>query len=255
MSNKKLPIHNLVADDHVGMLQRTTRAWTQLDLSLQIEAVQNGQPAPNYLQTNKVDILLADYALPNMTGLELMMHIPHERTPYRVFLTGHSLTKSEFSRSDCLVHEFLRKPLPRQRLQQTVLKMIQGQDAQPNQLSVAQKQIVVVDKNTETAKRLAELLLEEGFDTVAVMDEAGLWSTLEENNSDLLLLSVKMPASLLTSIRQHPKWGRLWVVMMGYSDDSALKRAQWLRIGADDWVAQDEEIVILGARLRAKFRR
>jgi CheY-like chemotaxis protein len=88
----------LVVDDDADILELFKESLE--DLSFQVRTAQDGVIALNFLTTNKVDFIITDIAMPNMSGLEFI-HKLQERldfTPF-FFITGyHDYPREELNR-------------------------------------------------------------------------------------------------------------------------------------------------------------
>ncbi|MBC7538871.1 MAG: response regulator [Bacteriovorax sp.] len=88
----------LVVDDDADILELFKESLE--DLSFQVYTAKDGILALNFLTTNKVDFIITDIAMPNMSGLEFI-HKLQERsdfTPF-FFITGyHDYPREDLNR-------------------------------------------------------------------------------------------------------------------------------------------------------------
>lgn len=85
---------------------------------------QNGKEALVYLRENKVDLIIADIKMPEMTGLELLETIRREQVSdaYFVILSGYS----DFSYAQQAIHyacmDYVLKPVEKEVLTEIIRK-------------------------------------------------------------------------------------------------------------------------------------
>lgn len=100
----------LFVDDEEGILRAFRRTFRKTDFGVFL--ANSGKEALDILKENKIDIIISDYKMPEMTGYELLTKVK-ELYPdiVRVFLSGftedHIVTKSVFNG---LVKTFISKP-------------------------------------------------------------------------------------------------------------------------------------------------
>ncbi|HSB01103.1 MAG TPA: response regulator transcription factor [Anaerolineales bacterium] len=82
----------LLVEDHAGFAKALLNMLTQ-DQQLKVVAVaQDAEEALERLQTLNVDLVLVDFSLPDMTGVELLEKLHHEYPNLRcAILSGHLL--------------------------------------------------------------------------------------------------------------------------------------------------------------------
>lgn len=105
----------LVVDDSEPMRLLLWSMLRAFDVGT-IHAVGSGREAIQFLRFNVPDIVLVDWMMEGMTGMELAMHIrrsPESLNPYVpiVMITGHGDKLTVVEARNAGVHEFLVKPL------------------------------------------------------------------------------------------------------------------------------------------------
>jgi len=100
----------LFIDDEQNVLNSFKRSMMKEKEWLKTYYAQNYQSAQEILQTESIDVVIADYKMPEKDGLSLLNEIK-EKYPniYRILLTG-SLESEIAKQAEQIVHHFLNKP-------------------------------------------------------------------------------------------------------------------------------------------------
>ena len=110
----------LLVDDEVRVLKALKRVF--VDENYKILTAENGRAALDILTTNVVNLVISDYSMPGMTGVELLTTI-REKYPntIRIMLTAHSNSDVVMAAvNDGAVYKFINKPWNDDDLQLTV---------------------------------------------------------------------------------------------------------------------------------------
>ena len=115
------------------------------------------------------------------------------------------------------------------------------------------KKILVVEDEKDAREIFIDILKENGFDVVGVVDGNEALQKLTENKFDLVLLDIIMPnvdgIQTLSEIKKFPgKYGDMKVIMLtNIGGDIAVEKA--MKLGADGYVLKSEtepnDLVIL----------
>ena len=100
----------LIVDDEIRVLKALKRVFT--DDNYKILTAENGQAALDILTINNVDLIISDYSMPGMSGIELLKII-REKYPntIRIMLTAHSDSDLVMAAvNDGAVYKFITKP-------------------------------------------------------------------------------------------------------------------------------------------------
>lgn len=103
--------HILLVDDE-DMVLTSIRAFLQLETEYTIHGFNDPQDAIQHLQTNPVDVVISDYLMPRMNGIQ-MLGKAKELQPEaaRVLLTGHADKQSAITAiNDVGLYQYLEKP-------------------------------------------------------------------------------------------------------------------------------------------------
>lgn len=103
--------HVLLVDDE-EMVITSIRAFLQLETEYTIHGFNDPQDAVRHLQTNPVDVVISDYLMPKMNGIQMLAKAKQlQPEAARVLLTGHADKQSAIQAiNDVGLYQYLEKP-------------------------------------------------------------------------------------------------------------------------------------------------
>lgn len=103
--------HILIVDDE-EMVITSIRAFLQLETEYAIHGFNEPQAAVQHLQTNPVDVVISDYLMPRMNGIQMLAKAKElQPEAARVLLTGHADKQSAIQAiNDVGLYQYLEKP-------------------------------------------------------------------------------------------------------------------------------------------------
>lgn len=101
----------LIVDDE-DMVITSIRAFLQLETEYRVTGLTLPEEAVKFLETNPVDVVVSDYLMPKMTGLQLLAKAKElQPEAARVLLTGHADKQSAIQAiNDVGLFQYLEKP-------------------------------------------------------------------------------------------------------------------------------------------------
>ena len=101
----------VIVDDE-DMVITSVRAFLQLETEYNISGFTLPEEAATFLRTNPVDVVVSDYLMPRMTGLQLLAKAKElQPEAGRVLLTGHADKQSAIQAiNDVGLFQYLEKP-------------------------------------------------------------------------------------------------------------------------------------------------
>lgn len=100
----------MFVDDESNLLQGLKRSLRQKQKEWDISFFENGSEALECLKKSVFDVIVTDYRMPGMDGLELLEKVKMEHPDIiRILLTGQSESET-FERAKELVHLYIPKP-------------------------------------------------------------------------------------------------------------------------------------------------
>lgn len=101
----------LIVDDE-EMVITSVRAFLQLETEYRIMGITSPEEAVRFLETNPVEVIVSDYLMPRMNGLQLLAKAKElQPEAARVLLTGHSDKQSAIQAiNEVGLFQYLEKP-------------------------------------------------------------------------------------------------------------------------------------------------
>jgi YesN/AraC family two-component response regulator len=100
----------LFVDDEENLLDGLKRNFRKKKDEWEMVFLSDGRKALDYLEKNRIDIIITDYKMTGMNGLELLANVKEKHPEIkRVILSGQSETEI-FDKARELAHKYLAKP-------------------------------------------------------------------------------------------------------------------------------------------------
>jgi len=119
-------LHVLIVDD-VDSIRDLVKGTLSSSGFQNISSAKNGYDALQLLKTEKVDLVICDWDMPNMTGMELLENIRSDQqikdTPF-IMLTGLGNSVEVKQAITAGVDDYIIKPIQPQKLLINIIKLI-----------------------------------------------------------------------------------------------------------------------------------
>ncbi len=272
----------LVVDDFEPMRKVTSGQLRSMGANTILTAA-NGAAALRILQDKRVDIVLSDWNMPIMTGLDLLKAVRADsklsRLPFLMITAEVEQARVNEAIANG-VSELLVKPYTAESLITRVNKaltalprlnkpgkaVLAAQPAAPaasveplsrNEREQVRPTILVVDDMADNLQLLANLFKDEYRVRVAHTGEKALAICRSNNPPDLVLLDIMMPDmdgfAVARQMREHPTSQAIPVIFVtAMSDEDA--RLKSLELGAVDFITKPINPNVLKPRVRNFMR-
>ena len=109
MLNEKPAV--LIVDDE-DMVITSLRAYLRLETEYHVEGITDPEAAVRFLESNPVDVVVSDYLMPKMNGIQLLARAKQlQPEAARILLTGHADKQSAIQAiNDVGLYQYLEKP-------------------------------------------------------------------------------------------------------------------------------------------------
>ncbi len=124
----------LVVDDDPPSLELVVRKLKQLDLT-NLDTAEDGALALSKLQSDSFDLVIADWQLPGLTGLELIKSIRKDeklRNLLFLLLTGEARSEKIQTAQEAGIDGYLLKPFSGTQFQEKIQELIPSLDPDDN---------------------------------------------------------------------------------------------------------------------------
>jgi len=272
----------LVVEDFEPMRKVTANQLRSLGANTIVTA-NNGAEALRMLQKQPVDIVLSDWNMPVMTGLELLKAVRADgklsRLPF-IMITAEAGRQHIEEAIASGVSDLLVKPYTAERLARRVEKALTSRprsrspvlgipvlrrEAQaaaadpvvPGAREPVRPAILIVDDMPDNLELLAQLFKDEYSVLVARSGESALGLCQSNNPPDLVLLDIMMPGmdgfEVARRMREHPTSESIPVIFVTAMTDQDA-RLKGLELGAVDFVTKPIDPEVLKPRVRNFLR-
>ncbi len=212
------PRRILVADDEPMLLRLNSDVL--VDSGYEVDVAENGAVAWEKLQRNQYDLLITDYDMPKLTGIELLTKLHEARVALPTILVSGTMPTTELNRHPWLqLANRLDKPYTLVELVGAVEKILSSASALKSsdlfrecalmdsvtplieksatgpvhdRLNPSHR-ILVVDDNTGARQFNVDLLRSYGYGAEGVNDGAAGWEALQTSDYDLIITDNAMP--------------------------------------------------------------
>jgi len=266
----------LIVDDIPTMLQSLRYALEDQGFQV-VAAAADGREAINLLKRERVDMVLADWHMPKMDGLELLRHLranPNTAKLPFLMVTGEIERNRVAEAIKSGVTDFVVKPFTSESLANRVRSALKyGASAMhapakpdsPNPLSRApethahrrQRIILTVDDEPDNIEIVAEALKPQYTVKAAINGRIALKVATGQPPPDLILLDIMMPEmdgmEVLGKLKKNPRTAAIPVIFVTakWTNDEV---AAGLAAGADDYIVKPIQPTILKARIETQLR-
>ncbi|HRF48441.1 MAG TPA: response regulator [Anaerolineales bacterium] len=257
----------LIVDDHPNTASMLARALKQFQSPVEVLTARNGKEALDLAGPAGVDVLITDFMMPGMNGLELIERLQagggggHE-PGYIILVTAYDSPGLAATARRLKVNQYLIKPVQPEKLRDIVGRALHKLH-QPTQvvtglLTAANFRILVADDEPDNVSLLATRLEHEGYLHLQARDGQETLDKLRSEQPDLLLLDVNMPVKsgfeVLAEMRSDPAISHIPVIVITAARTTVRDVREGLGLGADDYITKPFDWRELTARVRAKLR-
>ncbi len=251
----------LIVDDHPMVAATLARVLKKLDIPLEIMTAKSGEEALAIIKRSNIDILITDFMMPGMNGLDLVSKIRGQYgTPYTILITAYDAPGLEITARQLNIKDYLVKPINPKKVCSIVNDVLTGIRA-PASLETqprAKPRILIADDFPDNVRLLSVRLRNEGYEFITAYDGLEAWKKIKAEQPDLVLLDVNMPKldgfEVLGKIRNDTATQHIPVIVLTAARIGTRDVLKGLNLGADDYVTKPIDWQELSARIRTKLR-
>jgi signal transduction histidine kinase/DNA-binding response OmpR family regulator len=257
------PARVLIVDDHPNTAEMLARVIRKLETPVEVLTASSGEDALQQLGDNVADILITDFMMPGMSGLELIEKLQEGRKPaHTILMTAYDTPGLSITIRRLDIQDYLVKPVDPERIRDIVLNAIK--EILPYRMAAGggQRQrpfkILIADDYPDNVRLLSVRLRNEGYEHITATDGDEALDLMRNEQPDLALLDVNMPRKdgfqVLKEMRADPSIAHIPAIMITAARIGIKDVQEGLALGADDYVTKPVDWRELAARIRAKLR-
>jgi len=258
------PVRILIVDDHPNTATMLARVLSRFDAPVEVITASNGDDALAKLESKVVDVLITDFMMPGMNGLELIERLKGDQKPaHTILITAYDTPGLVITARRLNVQDYLVKPVQPEKIRSIVAKVIDELRPKPLPAPVIAAgkrsfKILIADDYPDNLRLLSTRLQSEGYTFMAAWDGEEALRMVHEEDPDLVLLDVNMPKKdgfqVLAAMRADPAVAHIPVIMITAARIGPRDVREGLTLGADDYVIKPFDWRELAARIQSKLR-
>jgi signal transduction histidine kinase/CheY-like chemotaxis protein len=258
------PARVLIVDDHPNTAAMLARALGEFNTPTEILTASGGQQALELIGSGTVEVLITDFMMPGMSGLDLIEKLTQEGRPptHTILVTAYDSPGLAATARRLHINDYLVKPFQPDKIREIVGRALTDLSLpQPPAAAVPLPtpfKILVADDRPDNVQLLATRLSSEGYDFITATDGEETLQKVRAEQPDLVLLDVDMPKKngfeVLTEMRADPQVAHIPVIVITAARIASRDIREGLSLGADDYVTKPFDWRELAARVRSKLR-
>jgi signal transduction histidine kinase/DNA-binding response OmpR family regulator len=256
------PVRILIVDDHPNTATMLARVLSKFDTPVEVFTASSGEDALIKIGDQMADILITDFMMPGLNGLELIEKLKDKQKPFHtILITAYDTPGLAITARRLNVQDYLVKPVQPEKIRSIVSRVIEDIHPSNKDSSAATKRafkILIADDYPDNLRLLSTRLKSEGYTFIPAWDGEETLRKTREEDPDLILLDVNMPKKdgfqVLAEMRADPDISHIPVIMITAARIGPKDVREGLTLGADDYVIKPFDWRELAARIRSKLR-
>lgn len=261
-SESTVPARILIVDDHPNTATMLARVLSKFDMPVEVITASSGEDALRQVSEKQVDILITDFMMPGMNGLELIEQFKGDKKPaHTILITAYDTPGLAVTARRLNIQDYLVKPVQPEKIRGIVAKVLDELHPQQKVTEVPTRQpfkILIADDYPDNLRLLSTRLQSEGYTFLPAWDGEETLAKVRSESPDLVLLDVNMPKKdgfeVLAEMRNDPEIAHIPVIMITAARIGPKDVREGLTLGADDYVIKPFDWRELAARIQSKLR-
>jgi len=255
------PVRILIVDDHPNTATMLARVLTKFDHPVDVLTASSGEEALEEIGDQLVDILITDFMMPGMNGLELIEKLKGDQKPaYTILITAYDTPGLAITARRLNIQDYLVKPVQPEKIRGIVTRVIEDIRPAGRASTPAKKpfKILIADDYPDNLRLLSTRLRNEGYTFIPAWDGEETLRKVREEEPDLVLLDVNMPKkdgfAVLAEMRADEQISHIPVIIITAARIGPKDVREGLTLGADDYIIKPFDWRELAARIQSKLR-
>jgi DNA-binding response OmpR family regulator len=259
------PPRILVVDDHPNTASTLARALTKIETPIEVLTASSAEEALTLIEAGTIEILITDFLMTGMSGLDLIEKLNGEKRPaYTILITAYDTPGLALSAKHLKVNNYLVKPVQTEKIFEIVSNALA--DLYPPESNTPSTEsepkfhpkILIADDNPDNIRLLSVRLQNEGYLFISAQDGIETLAKVRAELPDMVLLDINMPKKdgfeVLSELRSDPEIAHIPVIAITAARIGSQDICVGLNFGADDYVTKPINWQELAARIRTKLR-
>ncbi len=257
------PLRIVIVDDHPNTANMLARVLSKFEQPVEIITASSGEDAIRRIDQGVVDVLITDFMMPGMNGLQLIEQLRGNQKPAHIILiTAYDTPGLVITARRLGVQDYLVKPVQPEKIRSIVAKVLEDLNhispSMPAAVARRSFKILIADDYPDNLRLLSARLQSEGYNFISAWDGEEALRKVREEDVDLVLLDVNMPKKdgfqVLAELRADPAIAHIPVIMITAARIGPRDVRDGLALGADDYVIKPFDWRELAARIQSKLR-
>jgi len=175
----------LIVDDDPAVLLTLAASIERLNPAFEVDTCESGAEALACLEEHRYILLLTDYSMPGMSGIDLVRTVRKQSPDTRIIMmTAYGSDALRKQAADLNLDAFVDKPFTVKQIREIIGRIMSNAPDTPH--------ILVIEDNTDLRRLYSNVLARAGYRVMetGILDEAN--HLVDENRFDVLLCDIHM---------------------------------------------------------------
>jgi CheY-like chemotaxis protein/nitrogen-specific signal transduction histidine kinase len=190
--SRRLLRRALIVEDSTATVDQVVRYLAELGLETFVHHQAEGVLAK--IQAVRPDVIILDILLPDLSGWEVLKRLKQDASARSIPVIIVSVIDEPAQKSTLDVVEYLVKPVSRQQLQASLLKILASKESEGMVLvSSEPSRILLVEDNLNNIETISEYLVNKGYHIIVAHNGQEALERARADCPDLILMDIQMP--------------------------------------------------------------
>jgi signal transduction histidine kinase/DNA-binding response OmpR family regulator len=253
---QQAPARILIVDDHPNTASMLARVLGKMDVPVEVLTASSGEEALRIANDGRVDILITDYLMSGINGLDLIREMEEkDQVAYKILMTAYDPPNLKSMVDTLHIQNYLIKPVQPDKIREIILNAL-GELHPLQQVSrPARPKILVTNDSMNTNRLLAMRIRNEGYESLFALNSEEVIQKASLEKPDLILLDTsilkKDGLEVLPILGKDPETAAIPIVLIV---DQITAREEGLAVGSDDYITKPVDWDELLTRIRNKLQ-
>ena len=183
----------LIIDDDPAVLLTLAASIERLNPAYEVDTCESGTEALAYLENHRYILLLTDYSMPGMSGIDLARTVREQWPDTRIIMmTAYGSDALRAQAADLHLDAFVDKPFTVKQIREIISRIMASSAGAPH--------VLVIEDNNDLRRLYSKALTRAGYHVTetGILDEAT--QLIDENRFDVLLCDIHIGSQKATDL-------------------------------------------------------